>query len=308
MVMSSYSYITSLTSKKNLPIAMAALEGGVEFGLLLGTLISGPFIDRFGLSTLAYLNTGLSTIPLFIILTTTTEIYDESKTNNTWRDAIGVKHLTAAVRCVFKKRQNYNRLLINLCYVSVYAVSIAGAGYTTLSFLYFVKEVGMTLTELSVFSGYLLAVKGLGGPIILAFVKCIKANKTDMTVLSCAGVTFAYIIMSVDAIPHSIWFGGTLFAFQSVVYALIRTFQVSLVDENEVGKIFAYDGVFQVFFSLSTVMFFKELYSLTVVVWPGFFLSFSAFLCLVSMCVAAGIVKLLFYNNDGSIYLQAPNC
>lgn len=292
MTMSSYSYITSISAKEDIPIAMSALEGGIEFGLLTGTLISGPLADNFGLSILAYLNIGLSVLPLLVLLIFVVEIPRHSKTKATWSNAIGVQHIFRAIKVVFKKRPFHNRLLINLCYVAVYAVSIACAGYATLLFLYFVKQVGLTLTQLSVFSGYLMGVKGLGGPVILVIVKYARMDKMTVAVVSCGGVAFAYIIMSIDVIPYNIWLGGALLAFQSVVYALIRSFQVTLVDENEIGKIFAYDGIAQVFFSLTTVMFFKELYSLTVTVWPAFFLAFCAFLCVISMVVVVCIVRL----------------
>ena len=116
---------------------MAALEGAIEFGLLAGTLISGPLANYDGLENLGYLNIGLSAIPLLLTVLLTVEIHGHSKPHSTWRDAIGTKHIFAAVFCVFKKRKNYNRLLINLCYVVVYAVSIACAGYTTFAFLYY---------------------------------------------------------------------------------------------------------------------------------------------------------------------------
>lgn len=295
--MATYSYITRISTPEIMAVTMAVLECSVELGILAGILISGPLADTFGLDSLAYINVGLAFIPVILVMTFVKEIPRENKA--AWRDVVGVRHIFDAIVCVFKARPRYSRLRINLCFVCTYSLSIAAAGYAAVSYLYFVKEEGMTMTQLSVFTAFLMFVKGVGGPVILGLAKrFLHVALPTMATVSCGVLVCGYAIMSINSIPYSIWIGGTLLMFQSVVLALVRSFQVTLVEKDEVGKLFAYDGIVQVVFSLATMMFFKELYSATLLFWPGLFLAFCAFLNIISMLVIVVIFKISPRTNE----------
>jgi len=269
--MSCYSYITLISSNEKMSFNMVVLEASTEMGFLIGVLASGPLADHFGLDTLSYINVGVSITPIIVLFLAVKEIHDSQAI--AWIDAIGVKYMLDSAKCVFKKRPSYNRLLIHLCYLTNFIGCFSVIGYGANSFLYFTKQLGMSLTQFSLFSAVIEVAIGFGGPaIIFLNNKVFKLDNISFGVLSCAVLALAYIIMSINSIPGGIWIGAALLSFQITIYGIIRSFQVKFVDENEIGKLFAYDGMLKVLFNLVSKMVFKEMYSFSVVVYPSLFL------------------------------------
>jgi len=269
--MSCYSYITLISSNEKMSFNMVVLEAATDVGILVGLLASGPLFDLVGLDTLSYINVGVSITPVVVLCLTVKEIHDSQAIK--WRDAIGVKYMLDSTKCVVKKRPSYNRLLIHLCYLTNFICCFSVTGFWANSFLYFTKQLGMSLTQYSVFSAAIQIAVSFGGPaIIFLNNKVFKLDDIMFGVLSCAVLALADIIMSIHAIPGGIWIGATLLSFQITIYGIIRSFQVKFVDENEIGKLFAYDGMLKVLFNLVSRMVFKEMYSLSVAVYPSLFL------------------------------------
>ena len=292
-MMSSFSYVALITPKEKISVAMAISESSLLAGALIANLINGPIIDGTSLSTLIYINAGLALLPTIIVFVFFTDITSTSVIKYTWRDMIGFNHLLDAFKCVFKKREGNSRLLLNLSFVAYMCIFATIAGLAANGFLYFVKQIGMSMTEYSVFSGVLSALKGIAGPGILWVVKrWIKPDRTSILMGAFSSMAFGYIIMSIDSIPHNAWFGGLFLCTQIVCFGEIRSFQASLCERDELGKLFAYDALLQLLIQLIAATSFRSLYSGSLAFWPGMFLSISAALIFLGMIVVIFIDKI----------------
>ena len=296
--MSSFSYVALITPKSKISVAMSICEGTVLIGILLSNLMSGPVIDATNLSTLAYISAGIAILPLIIVSIFMTDATSISTVQYTWRDVIGVGHLLDAFRCIFKKRDKHSRLLLNLAFAAYTLVFIAVNGSMSDNFLYFVKERGMSLTEYSIFYSILSACKGLGGPAILWLInRFINPHKNNILIGACASIAIGFIILSIESIPYNAWIACIFFCTQTIFFGEIRSFQTSLCDKDELGKLFAYDALIQMTIGTVSTVTFKMLYSATVAVWAGMYLLLCGVFCFIDMIVVTLIDRIQIWDN-----------
>ena len=299
---------------------MAVLEGAGAAGCLIG-LLGGGFIEsHFGLPITAFVSVGIALAPIMCTAIFTVELsprVDNSAvsdgsagTNVSVLRRVGVTRMLDAIQCVFKKRDCSKRIRLNLCYVANAATSMAANGLVVNSFLYFHKQYGLPIENYTIYFSYIMGTVAVGGPLLLkAMTTCMRQSSAVHGMLSAAVLVVGYAIMSVEVIPHCLWIGGALLAFQSVVYASVRSFAVQLVRADEIGKIFAYDAMLQVILQLTSSILFKWIYSLTVEVWAGFFVAFCGFLCSLSAASLLVVSRLsksqhMTQNNENSPLLS----
>ena len=284
--MSSYSYMALITPKEKTPLAMSINEGTFLLGLLLGNLISGPIADATDISTLAYINAGFTLIPLIIVSVFMTDALSSSAVQHTWKDIIGIRHLLDAFKCILRKRQKWFRLLLILAFLSYSFGLIAVHGSKSDYFLYFVKQRGMSLTEYSIFNSLMSALQSFGGPAILWVAsKFDKQPINSIMMGACASMVFGYTVMAIDSIPYSAWIGCVLFCTQIAFFGEIHSYQTSLVEKDELGKMFAFVAIIQIVIGAACSIGFKTLYAATLTVWPAMFLVIAAGCFLFAMIV-----------------------
>lgn len=300
-MMSSYAYLTMISSAEHRSLYMALLEGSAAFGVFLGLVGGGELFQRCNLATTAYTSSSLSLLPVLVTLIFTTEVprvteEHEQARSTSWSSRVGVRRMLDAIKCVFKRRQHFARLKLNLCYLTNFAVGAAATGFGADSFLFFHKQFGLSIAYYGIFFGYLMAIVAIGGPIILKILcSYFKLRNTWTAMLSACFLAVGYVIMCLKFIPsvYGFWIGGIFLAFQSVVYAPVRDYAAKLVDTSEIGKIFAYDAMLVVIMQISSTILFKWLYSVTVEKFDGFFLVFCA-----SLCLTAGVALIVITRID----------
>lgn len=282
--MASLSYVALITSKDSQGITLAICEGTMLIGVLLGNLINGPIVDATSLSTLAYINAALTLLPVLIVSVFLTDVLPSRGVQRSWKDILGVPHLLDAVKCVFKKRQGHNRLKIHICLAALLCLFMAAHGFTNVSFLYFVKQRQMSMTEYSIFTGMLSALKSIVGPGALTLLKKgFSLDERDIGMFSLAAGTLGYTVMSIDSIPYSAWIGGILLCPEIIFFGIIYSFQIDSCDDDEFGQLFAYNGITKFLLGTVGLAAYQSLYSATLLVWPAAFLAVSAMLSIISM-------------------------
>lgn len=281
--MSAFSYVALITPEEKRPFHMAISEGTLLFGVLIGTTINGFIIDDFGLDKLAYITAGITVLPLIITVLFVTDV---TSTNHsyTWRDIIGISHILDAFKTVYKKRPGYSRLLLNLSFVMYCFVFLAIQVLMAGSFLYFVKQRGLTYSQYSIFNGYTSAMKSIGGPLVVYIIKRFFKPDDFHFAIGCAtSMAIGYTVMSINSIPYSMWIGGTFWLTQTSLFAIIRTTQTTICSKDELGKLFAFDAILQCVLSQTTTIAGKVIYTWSLSFWPGLFLAICAFLIVCSM-------------------------
>jgi len=272
---------------------MAITEGTFLAGAMIGSLINGPIIDNLGLANMMYINSALTVLPLPVVLICITDITVKSDRKYTWRDVIGLSHLMDSFNCAFQKRKGNSRLALNLCFVIYILGFSAISGILTLGFLYFVKEKELSLTLYSVFNTYGLAMKVFGGPFLVWLIeKYFKPDHLTLGLVAASGMSIAYLIIPIDAIPYSIWIGATFWGFQSVFFAITRSLQISFVNKDELGKLFGVDAILETVVGAIATIAFRSFYAATVTFSSGLYLDVCSALFILVMIVFLCLIKL----------------
>lgn len=283
--MAVFSYVALVTTPEKRAFYMALSEASLVIGVLIGTLVNGFIIDDLGLDTLAYITAGISVIPMIVSIAFVTDVTSTSHTSS-WRDMIGTSHFLDAFKTLYKKREGYSRLLLNLCFLIYSLLFVGTVMYMGGSYLYFVKERGLTMTEYSLFSAYVNVMKGFGGPSLVYVInRVFKPDEFHFAAGCGVSMVIGFIIMSIDAIPHSMWIGGAFMMTQTTFYAIIRDNQTKICSKEELGKLFAFDAIIQVIMTCVTAIVAKEVYTWSLTFWPGLFLALCAFLTICAMVV-----------------------
>jgi len=281
--MTSFSYCGLVARVDNRSLVMGLCEASILVGVFIGNLITGPIIDSIGLPSMAYINAGISLLPLPVLILLT-DVTTEANLSNNWRNVVKLAHILDAFKCVFKKREGSKRLRLNLVFVSYTCIFMASAGASGNSFLYLVKSKGFSLTLYSVFNSYSAILKTISCPLILyvckRFIKP-QEHTIGLVAISCAAI--GYIIVPIDILPYSVWIGVTFFSLDLLAYAVIRSIQLSCCEKNELGLIFAYDAIIQSTFGLTGSIGIKALYSATLTTWNGMYLAICALLTIISL-------------------------
>ena len=306
--MSSYAYISRVTRTEDRPLYMTLLEGSSALGCIIGLLGGGMIQTHTGLSTVGFVSAGMALAPFLSTLVFTVELPRADNHNaSEQRDTdcmrrIGLTRMLDAIRCVQKRRDDYKRLQLNLCYIAVSTASFSANGLGVNSFLYYHKQNGLTLSGYTLYFAYIMAVVAVGGPLILKLTNSLKLNPATRGALAAAFVALGYCVMALDFIPHGMWIGGAFIACQSVVYASARSYATQLVRVDEIGKVFAYDAMLQVILQISSTILFKWVYSVTVEHWAGFFVALCGFLLIlssISLLLAARLSRATQTNANG---------
>lgn len=296
--MSAFSYSALAVDPDKRHYNLAIAEGTVVGGIVIGTLINGPIIDNYGLDTMLFINCGTCVIVIMIVVFLVKDIPKEFSSSFKWRDIVSLSHIFDAVKCVFRPRAKHSRILIHLSVAAYCCIYIAVTGYTALMFLYFVKELGLTLTQFSYFTAIGNFIKASLGPIILILTKKIGINPLDTGVVAAGMVALGYIIQSITT-SYAILVTAFIFlAFQSVVFAVIRALLAFIVDRDELGKVFAYDAILQVILNSVASLLFNVLYEHTLTVWPAMFLTVGGILCFFGVILMAVISCLKAKDDD----------
>lgn len=282
------SYVSLVCSKETRHIHLAVAEAAIVGGVLIGTLINGPIIDNWGLDILVYTNVAFCLIAVLIVIFFIPELYKQFARELTWREILWPDQILDTFRCLLKRRPSNGRLLLNLSMVVYTCILITVVGFSTVLYLYLVKELGLSTTQHSIYSAVLSGVKVVLGPSILLLVRRFNVNKFDTAIYMIALAILGYVLLSMGGSIYLLWIGGILLCGQITIVAVLRGLQASIVDEDEMGKLFAWDAFIQIISASLISILYNSLYGWCVSFWPALVFAFSGLLLLfglVIMCI-----------------------
>ncbi|XP_067933863.1 lysosomal proton-coupled steroid conjugate and bile acid symporter SLC46A3-like [Watersipora subatra] len=290
MLVSSFSYLAIVASRDRVAIIMSMCEGTLLAGVLIGNLINGPIIDATSLSTLAYINTGITLSPVLIVVFFVTDVTSTSDNDYTWKDVFNFDRISDVYKFIRKKRKGNTRLTLFLCYITYSCVYLVTTGLSANDFLYFVKNRGMSMTEYSLFSGLLSAAKTILGPMIIYLGRrFVKTDRFNLLMFACTLPPIGLILMSNASIPNSAWIGGVFICTQTSFFGEMRSLQTSLCDKDELGQLFTLDGIVLLVLTTFGSIGYKALYGASLAFWSGSYLALSAFFYICAMAVIIAI-------------------
>ena len=299
MVVAIFSYLTLITPVEQRTLHLTMVEGSIGLGVLIGVSLNGVIIDDLGLDTLTYITVLIAIPPLLIAIlfvrNATQARRSPSTTYQICSQVLSLRSVTDALSTITKKRKGFKRCLLSLTFVLYFFPLSGEETFESVSFLYFVKELGFTMTEYSVFNAGKISIICFGGPLVIILVKRFL-NPDDLTFAlgSCAVTATAFIIMSQPEITGSIWFGGIFLITQVPFSALVKTIQTKLCEEDELGKLFAFVAIMQSVISTVFGVVGKLFYTTSLSVWPSSFIAFTALMYVAAMI----IICIMSYVHD----------
>ena len=285
--MAVFSYIALISPVETRAFHLAIAEGTLGLGSLIGTSINGVIIDDMGLDTMAYLTAGIAVVPVILSLVFVRDaLYMTGGKPPNWREVVGFSHVLDAFKTIYKKRQGYKRLLLNLSFVLYAFPFVAMLIFSSGSFLYFVKEIGLSMTQYSAFNTFRVVGFCVGGPALIYVIRKLR-DVPDLDFAMCCNVMMALgaIIMSQPSIPGSMWIGSVFLFPYGSMFALIRAIQTKICGKEELGRLFAFDAIMQCILTTTITIGARELYTESLSFWPGLFLAIQALILVFSMIV-----------------------
>lgn len=297
--MSAFGYVTKAVRPENRYFHFALTEGSLLIGILAGNLLNGPIIDNFGLDVMVYICVAACGLVVFIVCFFFVDIRQPSS-NFSWKETLRMKYAFDFLKCVFKRRPGHSRMILQLCFVTYTVVYICVLGYHSLGFLYFVKEVGLTLTQYSIYSGVVLALQAAVSPFLMLLAK--KLGMDLMTAGQIAAVLLAvgFTVMSLGKSLVLIWIGGMFLTVQTVVFAVARNAQTKLVEKDELGKLFSYDALVQAIMKTAAIFSFNSLYAWSLPFWPQLFIALGALLSVICLIILSIIILLQRHDRSSA--------
>jgi len=283
--MSVFSYNAAITPVKKRAVVLAVTEASLGIGSLVANAINGPLLTAFGESG----NTILFAISVGAVLVACAIIpfvKDLPKNGGNvlkWSEIFGFRPVLDSALCVFKRRPGHQRLLIHLSFTSFICVFLSLIAYLSCIFLYLVKEVGFSFDKYSIYTGYITGARSLIGPLILYILKTfVKIDGMHIAMIGMV-TTIASLGCIAYGLEVLLWLGATLFSCQSLVFAILRSYQSQLVPANELGQLFAYEALLQITLSIVAAIFFRAFYIWTLPIWPGAFAAFGSLMSVVGL-------------------------
>lgn len=295
--MSAFSYITRASSSENRHIHISLAEASILLGFLVGNLVNGPIIDNLGLDVMVYTTVGTSLSVVIVVCVFLVDIRNEDG-EFSWKETLKMKYIFAAVKCVFKAREGHSRIILQLCFLAYSLAYVCALGFNVLGYLYFVKEVGMTLTYFSLFTSTVHALKAVAGPLILLLAKKLRLNQMTIGQFASVVLVVGYTILSLGTQLQLMWIGGMLLSVDLILFAVVRNLQTKIVERDELGKLFSYDAVVLAITNSAIVLSFDYIYSWSLTFWPQMFLAVAAFACVCSLITLSVIILLIQRSNS----------
>lgn len=291
--MSGFSYISLASKPGDRAFFLAVGESINILGTIIGNIISGPIIDNFGLDVMVYINVGTCILAALIVVVFVKDINKPGAATFKWKDLFRVDQVADVFRTVYKKRSNYSRLVMHMCYLiyaSVYALIV---GASSLGFLYFVKEVGLSMTQYSILNAVSTFLKSVTCPAVLYAAKRFNFNQLTGSLFSAVALVFSFISLSLGPQIYFILTFAILSSGFLITFAVMRSIQSNIAARHEFGKIFTFDSLIQVSLNTGVTILFNFIYMHSLSFWPQLFAAFLAFICIFTLALIAGLILLL---------------
>jgi len=311
VLMATMSYISLVTSTKNMTLHLSLVEGLLQLAIMAASFVSGPIVaasDEYGLAIVYVLAAGLN---FFAFLDVTFRLRQPPLPAPADKHDSLVKiiwdSLKEYFRVVFRPRPFWQRTCLQLI-AAVFTLTAFAVGSTQdLLFLFFTKEIGKTLTDYTMYSGLTHCIGFFGNTVGLwLLMRVFRFNERDVIVAGVTVTTTAYAFISYSRNDYIYYSSIILQIFRSLPHVGCRAYMAKHVAASEVAAALGYLATLQSITPLFASAAFNSLYPLTLSWWPGFLFVAAAFLCLLCVPILTGIAVLENKSSEqGSINMMS---
>lgn len=277
LLLSTFSYLSEITSKSTRTARISVVEAVISFSLALSYFISGLILDNtgyifvFSLSLFLYIIAGIYTA---IRIKEPKQAYYKQKSRkvNTLREACSLSKIKDSVKCIFRKRENNERKQIMLILTAIFTTMISYQAIYTLGYLFLKKQ---PLSWSQSFFGYFVGLhKGILGTALIVFVPLMKykGHLRDTTIVMFAIISSSLgeLIFACSTKTWMIFLVPVFGCLSDAKMTCMRALLSKLATSDELGQMFAAVGSIQSLSMILGTVIFNTLYPATLTFWPGF--------------------------------------
>lgn len=284
-----FCYITDVTTEQNRAVKMGVLEAAIFGGLLLGTL-SSSYILRwtdaavvFGAATVAIL-LGVLYIALYIEESIRPHELDASTSR--LREIFRFELVSDMFHTCFKRRPNFDRVIIWLVITALGASIFALEGTGTVYFLFLRERFGWTVKEFSFYDATAILLMIVGNLIGMYGLKKVFGMSESM--LAAIGFSCYAIDSGIRAVAYHPWhmyLATAISMMRGIAGPMGRAVISNTAPPNDIGKIFSLTTSIESLTPLVAAPVYAYVYKRTLPWYPGAFNLISATVFFICLCL-----------------------
>ncbi|XP_058463174.1 tetracycline resistance protein, class D [Malaya genurostris] len=292
-----FCYITDVTSEENRAIKMGVLEASIFGGLLFGTL-SSSYILHWTNSTTVF---AIAAVAILIGIVYITFYIEESVQPNELatsscklREIFRFELVADLFHTCFKRRPNFDRVIIWLVISALGASIFAMEGNGTVHFLYYRERFGWTVKEFSFFDATIIVFMIVGNIVGVYGIK--KWFGLSESVLAAIGFCCYAIDSGIKGVAFKPWH-----LYLAIVISMMkgnagpmgRAVISNTAPPNDIGKIFSLTTSIESLTPLLSAPFYTYVYKKTLPWFPGafFLISSAVYFCCVFLMIFVRIFE-----------------
>lgn len=288
-----FCYITDVTSEKNRAVKMGVLEAAIFGGLLLGVLSSSYILRWTNATTVFAIAAGAIFLGiLYIVFYIEESIQPDELDNSTnkLREIFRFELVGDLFHTCFKRRPNFDRVIIWLVITALGASIFAMEGTGTVYFLFLREQFHWTVKEYSFYDATVIVFMIIGNLVGMYGVK--KLFNLSESMLAAIGFCCYAIDSGIRAIAYKPWhlylaLGVSM--MKGIAGPMGRAVISNTAPPNDIGKIFSLTTSIESLTPLASAPIYTYVYRQTMSWYPGAFNLISAmvfFFCLCLMLIA----------------------
>ncbi|KAG9336138.1 hypothetical protein JZ751_002485 [Albula glossodonta] len=280
--LSCFSYVADVTDASCRTRRMALAESMIFIGGMVGFLLSGVLLHRFGfvqtfgsycvchaLSILYVLLWLRSPKPRDQNLTLEGEEEEEEEASRTCVRMSLLKYAQLSFKAVIRERPDKENMKLNLLILSTFVNNVISVGEQSVLLLYLTYKPREFTTELyGVFNSIRMLLLGITlmgiFPLLLRFIR-----ETTLAKLSALTRVASYVLLAFSTNTWMVFLSAVVGALSGITQAVVRSLSSAIVGPNEQGAMFSFMASMEALCILVAVTLFNGIYPLTLSSFPG---------------------------------------
>lgn len=288
-----FCYITDVTSEQNRAVKMGVLEAAIFSGLLLGVLSSSYILRWTNATTVFAIAAGCILVGILYILFYIEESIRPDELDNSTsklREMFRFELVSDLFHTCFKRRPNFDRVIIWLVIGALGASIFAMEGTGTVYFLFLREQFDWTVKEYSFYDATAILLMIIGNLVGMYGMK--KMFGLSESMLAAIGFCSYAIDSGIRAVAYEPWhlyLATAISMMRGIAGPMGRAVISNTAPPNDIGKIFSLTTSIESLTPLVSAPVYTFVYKKTLPWYPGAFNLISAtvfFFCLCLMILA----------------------
>ncbi|XP_052872510.1 proton-coupled folate transporter-like [Anopheles cruzii] len=285
----SYCYMTDVTTESNRAMKMSFLEAAIFTGLLGGTLSSSYILswtNACTVFTIASFAVFLGLVYIIFYVEESIKPDELGIADNKLRELFRWDLVSELTQTCFKRRPNYDRLIIWFV-ISALALNILAMDGTNTVYLLFLREqFGWTVKEYSFYDATSISCIIFGTTAGLYIIrKVFRPSETVLAAIGFCSYAISSAVQGMATLSWQLYLAIGLSFMKGIAGPMSRTVISNTAPPHDIGKIFSLTTSIESLTPLASAPLYNYVYKSTLSWYPGAFNLISAFLYFSCFCI-----------------------